>query len=60
MNYLLEDDTQKIYASQLFEFPVYTKNKQDQTTLENNNFKMIPDVKAVKASLSFLVNPSML
>lgn len=60
MNYLLEAQTQKIYASKLYEFPVYTENKQDQTTFENNNLKMIPDVKAVKTSLSFLVNTKLL
>jgi len=60
MNYLLEAQTQKIYASKLYEFPVYTENKQDQTTFENNNLKMIPDVKAVKTSLSFLVNTQLL
>ena len=60
MNYLLEAQTQKIYASQLFEFPVYTENKQDQTTFENNSLKMLPDVKAVKKSLSYLVNAKQL
>ena len=60
MNYLLEAQTQKIYASKLYEFPVYTKNKQDLTTVENNNLKMIPDVKAVKSSLSFLINTKQL
>jgi len=60
MNHLLEAKTQKIYASKLFEFPVYTQNKRDQTTFENNNLKMIPDVKAVKSSLNFLVNAKQL
>ena len=60
MNHLLNEQTQKIYASKLYEFPVYTTNKQDQTTFENNNLKMIPDVTAVKRSLNFLVNAKLL